>query len=233
MLCFTIRNGRNNVITEVILAGLKHTCRCCRRNTEDHFKNHLTVHPQCELCLFEVKKLNDANFWGKVCSICGKKFESERLKLVHIKKHDVQREICELCDETFCSKFNFRRHLVEHHNVFLHANNGPYDGTEDDEHYKFTCNYCQKDFKYERNVVSHIEKVHFGKDECECNICGAKLTRKYNLKTHLAEQHGVVNVGLALNRESLKVYMCSLCDKKFHRRYHLTDHQKVHNEKKE
>ena len=91
----------------------------------------------------------------------------------------------------------------------------------------------QKRMKYERNVVSHIEKVHFGKDECVCNICEAKLTRKYNLKTHLAEQHGVVNYGLALNRESLKLYTCTVCDKKFHRRYHLTDHQQVHNEKKD
>ena len=50
-----MKHGRNYSIKEVILAGLKHSCRCCRRNTEDHFKNHLTVHPQCELCLFEVK----------------------------------------------------------------------------------------------------------------------------------------------------------------------------------
>ena len=106
----------------------------------------------------------------------------------HKKKHGVPKETCDICEETFPSKFHFQRLLVEMHNLFLHANNGPVDGTDEDEIYKFTFNYCQKDFKYERNIVAHIEKVHYGRDECECNICGKIFTRGYNLKTNLAEQ---------------------------------------------
>ena len=228
-----LKNGRNYQVEEITLAGLKNICICCRRNTEDHFNHHLSPHPQCELCVFETKTLTDKDFWKKVCSVCGKKFEDERLKVIHKKKHEVPKETCDICEETFSSKFNFQRHLVEMHNVFLQANNGPVDGTEEEENYKFTCNYCQKDFKYERNVVAHIEKVHYGRDECECNICGLKFTRGYNLKSHLAEQHSVLNVGLSLHRESPRVYSCAICAKEFLRKNNLTQHEKVHKEQKE
>ena len=227
------KNGRNYETDEIVLSGLKLVCKCCRRNTEDHFKNHLSMHPVCELCLFEGKTRNDKNFWNKVCNICGKRFDSELLKNIHKKKHDVERSFCELCSETFSSKSNFQRHLVEQHNVFLHANNGPYDGTEIDEDYKFTCNYCQKEFKYERNVVAHINNVHFGTDECECKICSMRFTSRFSLKRHLAEQHGVLNIGLSLKRETRQQYICSICGKEFNRRYHLTEHEKNHQETKE
>ena len=225
-----LKNGRNYQQGETVLAGLKLKCTCCRRNTKDHFENHHSIHPICELCVFEVKTLKDEFFWKKVCSICGKWFESEEIMVVHKKKHDVPRETCEICDETFSSKFNFKRHLVEQHNVFLNANNGPYDGTDADEMHKFTCKYCQKEFKYERNVVTHVDKVHFGKDECECKICGVGFTRGYNLKTHLREQHGVLDVGLSLKRESMNMYICSTCKSQFQRRYHLTEHERQHQE---
>ena len=227
-----LKNGRNYQHGETVLAGLKLRCRCCRRNTKDHFENHHSIHPICELCVFEVKTLKDDFFWKKVCSICGKKFESEELMVVHKKKHDVPRETCEICEETFSSKFNFKRHMVEQHNVFLNANNGPYDGTDADELHMFTCNICQKEFRYERNVVTHVEKVHFGKDECECKICGVRFTRRYNLKTHLNEQHGVRDVGLGLKREKIKMYTCSTCKKQFQRRYHLAEHERQHQENK-
>ena len=226
-----LKNGRNYQTTEIILAGLSVKCKCCKIITEDHFKNHLTVHSQCNICLFEVKTKTDPNFWNKVCPVCGKKFETERLKIIHQKKHDIPRPNCEICEENFASKFNYQRHLVEIHNVFLHANNGPFDGTEEDETYKFTCNYCQKEFKYERNVVAHTETVHLNRDLYECRICGTRLNRRFCLKRHLAEQHGVLNFGLSLDRELLTKYMCSICDKAFKRRYHLDEHMKIHEEK--
>ena len=227
-----LKNGRNYQIDEVILAGLPLKCKCCRRITEDHFRNHLTTHSQCNICVFEAKTKTDRSFWNKVCPTCGKKFDSERLKIIHQKKHDIPRPVCEICDESFSSKFNFQRHLVENHNVFIHANNGPFEGTDEDEKYKFTCSYCQKEFKYERNVVAHIETIHFNRDVCECRICGARLVKRFYLKRHLAEQHGVLNFGLSLDREQLPKYTCSICDKEFKRRYHLSEHEKVHQVKK-
>ena len=105
-----------------------------------------------------------------VRNICGKKFETEKSKNNHRREHDVLREICNYCGDNFSRKSSFQRHLLEQHNVFQHANNCPMDGTEDDEEFKFKCNICQKEFKYERNVVAHIDAVHYQRDECKCII---------------------------------------------------------------
>ena len=227
-----LKDGRHLQSEEVILAGMKTICKCCRTITEDHFKNHLIIHSQCNICLFEVKTKDNPTFWGKVCQVCGKKFESEQLRIFHQKKHDVPRLICEICEGTFSSKFNFKRHLVESHNVFLDANNGPIDGTHEDENYKFTCSYCQKDYKYERNVVAHIFTVHSSQDACECKLCGKKITRMNNLKRHLAEQHGMLNFKLSLDRENFIQHSCSICEKVFKRRYNLEIHKQVHLDQK-
>ena len=226
-----LKNGRNYEVDKVALAGLQLQCMCCKQITDDHFRNHLTTHPLCELCLFEMKTMEDKNFWKKVCNICGKKFDSEHLKYVHKKKHDTVRPTCEICGEKFSQKYNFQRHLVEQHNVFLHANNGPYDGTNNDENYKFTCSYCNKEFKYERNVVAHINTVHFQSDDCECKICGTTFTRRSSMNRHLAEQHGIVNVGLSIHRETTRQHKCKTCDQEFKRRSNLTQHEKIHMER--
>ena len=75
-----LKNGRNYYTKKVILAGLKLKCNPCRNKTEDHFKNHHTVHAHCELCLYAIQMAEDVNFWNLVCNICGTKFETERLK---------------------------------------------------------------------------------------------------------------------------------------------------------
>ena len=227
------KNGRNYRVNQVILADMKLKCQICRRNTVDHFSNHHAVHADCELCLYETKTMEDIHFWNKVCHICGKKFETERLKEIHRKKHDVAKEQCEYCGKCFSSKFNFQRHLIEQHNVFQHSNNGPFDGKEEDEEYKFECNICKRNFKYERNVIAHIDTIHYRRDECECKLCGMQITRKSNLKRHLAEQHGMIDVERELYRESLKVFTCNVCKKQFKRKFHLYEHEKIHRDIRE
>ena len=221
------KDGRRLQTGEVILAGMKSDCEHCTSITEDHFRNHLSFHSQCNICLYEVKSKDDINFWLKVCQVCGKKFDCEKLKIFHQKRHDVPSMICEICQGSFSSKYNFKRHLNEAHNVFLDANNGPIDGTEEDEIYMFTCSYCQKECKYERNVVTHIMTVHFERDTCRCKLCGAKFTRRDNLKRHLGEQHDLINIGLSLDREEIKEFSCSVCGK-FGRKNNLIQHEQIH-----
>ena len=91
-------------------------------------------------------------------------FETEKLRNVHQKKHEIKKHQCEYCGKSFSSKANFQRHLVEKHNVFQHANNVPLDGTEGDEANKYECNICGKEFKYERNTVAHIHTIHYERD---------------------------------------------------------------------
>ena len=89
-----------------------------------------------------------------------------------------------------------------------------------------------EDYKYERNVVAHILTVHSSQDACECKLCGKKITRMNNLKRHLAEQHGMLNFKLSLDRENLIQHSCSICEKVFKRRYNLEIHKQVHLDQK-
>ena len=223
-----LTNGRNYQTNTSTFAGLPLDCIGCRRRTDDHFANHHVVHLHCDMCLFETKTAEDIYFWKKVCSICGKKFDSERLKEIHRKKHDFPKEQCHYCGQVFSTKYNFQRHLIEKHNTFQNTNNGPFDGIAEDEEYKFTCNLCQKEFKYERNVVAHIETVHHRSTECKCGLCGKILTRKSNLKVHLAEQHGILDVDRELKRDHHKKYTCNVCGKEFYRKSHLDEHKETH-----
>ena len=220
--------GRNYRNKRIILAGLPVKCNKCRNKIQDHYKNHHVLHLQCDLCLFESKTSDDAGFWDKVCKICGKKFDRNYLKEIHLKKHDKDEEQCEYCGKLFVSKFNFQRHLIEQHDVYQHANNGPYDGLLEDEKFKYECAICMKEFKYERNVYAHMYTVHYKRIACQCNICGQNITKKSNLKRHLAEQHQVINTDRELPRESLNRYECEVCLKQFKRKTALISHMEIH-----
>ena len=224
--------GRNYINKRIILAGLKCRCIKCRKKIQDHFKHHHVLHTHCELCLFESKTSEDSVFWDKVCKICGKKYDSKRLKDVHFAKHDKDQEHCEYCGHLFVSKFTYQRHLIEEHNIHQHANNGPYEGTTEDESFKYECTICMKEFKYERNVYAHMYAVHYKRAACECKVCGKKIANKSNLKRHICEQHKLLNIDRELPRESFKIFMCQVCLKQFNRKSTLNDHMKVHDQKR-
>ena len=73
------------------------------------------------------------------------------------------------------------------------ANNGPFEGTKEDEEWKYVCRICEKDTAYERNVYAHMFEVHYKLFMCQCQVCGENITKKANLKRHLEEQHGIIN----------------------------------------
>ena len=228
-----LKGGRNYRREEIVLAGLKCKCNKCRKKILDHFKHHHVLHAHCEVCLYESKTSEDARFWDKVCKICGKKYENKHLKEVHILKHDKNKmQTCEYCDKHFVSKYTYRRHLIEQHDIHQHANNGPYDGTRDDENFKYRCTICMKEFKYERNVYAHMYSIHYKHFACECKICGRNITSKSNLKRHLSEQHDFIDIGREVPRESLQIFPCDICMKQFKRKTTLIEHMEIHKEKR-
>ena len=227
-----VKHGRNYHFSEVILAGLKRACMRCRSDVEEHFLKHLVFHPQCKICLYESKTVDDENFWKFVCSMCGKRFDTEYLKHVHMEKHNVPRNECVHCPETFASKFNFHRHLIEQHNSFQEDNNGLIDGSEEEKGFHYVCKECGKECKYYRNAVAHIAQFHEKKDLCSCRICGKAISYSSNLKSHYKEVHGVLDLGREICRETYQIHECRVCEKKFKRKSHLTIHLTTHNQER-
>ena len=223
-----LRGGRNYRNKETIFAGIKRDCENCRGIIQDHLKNHLVLHVHCDLCVYESKSSLNLKFWKRVCNICGKKYKSEQSKEIHLYKHDNNEEKCEYCGKIFVNQFTYQRHLSEQHRVHQHANNGPFEGMKEDDYFKYVCPICTKDFNYERNVYAHMFEVHFKHSMCRCKVCGEIITKKSNLKRHLKEQHGIINIDREVTREQLKSFCCEVCGKQFNRKSNMIDHMKIH-----
>ena len=218
---------------KVTFAGKKSKCKKCRENVKDHFENHNVFHVHCDLCVHESKSSVEPDFWEKVCKICGKKYETERLKDIHFfSQHKLDKEQCDYCGKQFNTKFTFQRHLVEQHQVHQQANNGHYDGTKEDEELKYACKICTREFKYKRNIYAHMHEVHYRQFTCQCSICGKELSKQSNLKRHLQEQHDIYDMNRELPREISKSFICLKCGTKFLRKSNLLEHVKIHDEKR-
>ena len=223
-----LNSGRNYRNKKRIFAGIKRKCDNCRRKIQDHFKNHLVIHVHCDLCVHESKSSDCFGFWDTVCKICGKKFETQGKKENHINKHKETENQCGYCGKIFGSTFTYQRHLTEQHQVHQHANNGPFEGMKEDDDWKYVCTICKKDFKYERNVYTHMFEVHYKQSLCQCTVCGENITKKANLKRHLEEQHGIINTERHVPREQLKSFICQICGSTFKRKSNMIEHMKVH-----
>ncbi|XP_067932521.1 uncharacterized protein [Watersipora subatra] len=91
----------------------------------------------------------------------------------------------------------------------------------------FTCDQC-KDKKFETRDVDiylrHVKSVHGKLTAVLCELCGTSFKRADSLAIHQLTFHGP---GVE------KRHKCDNCDKRFLRKAHLQEHQRVHNNKKE
>jgi hypothetical protein len=82
------------------------------------------------------------------------------------------------------------------------------------------CPICGKNIK--QDLKPHMERVHEGKKDCLCLICGSIFYADKDLKAHIKSVH-----------EKLKPHKCSLCDSSFFKSYGLRQHtESVHEGKR-
>merc|ERR1712126_574814 len=89
---------------------------------------------------------------------------------------------------------------------------------------KHPCFQCPQEFFSSISLIEHEEVVHGVvnqsktpnvRDKFECNLCGYKFTRQYNLKQHIEAVH-----------EGRK-FPCQLCDKQFTQQSRLNYHMRA------
>ena len=235
---------RNRVVETVKFAGIKKSCIECRRNVFDHFRNHLDIHLQCNLCCFQLATLEDITFWGKVCNICGKVFASESPKKInwHKKIHTDSEEFeCIVCKEIFKRKFTLKRHLHEEHeklnimdsnesNILNHfetineGNQTKSNAAEKDET-SFTCLECNKEFRLQRYLERHVELIHRRSDSGNViNVKCKKDFKFHQLNVHMKNQSDTY----IFLQEKHTEHCCKMCDKKFNRKDYLKKHEQTH-----
>lgn len=231
------KHGQSFHLKCVKYAGLKLSCKKCKKNTKEHFQNHLTAHLQCKHCQHELKSMEEDCFWQRVCSVCGKEFKTIALRRAHQARHAIPRYRCDLCDKTCVNKFTFQRHLVETHSI---VQDFEYDSEHTDEEEleegSFTCTICGKRYSNHRNMKRHLSSSHMNSRKPKCKVCNKEFQTAFNLKVHLKMQHKVIQSTIAVESKiptsEPTEYKCETCLKVFYSKSNLCRHiQGVHQKK--
>jgi KRAB domain-containing zinc finger protein len=147
-----------------------------------------------------------------VCLRCNLVYDSKEVLKDHVLKEHKDRadyKLCRKCSRYIrCHEISLEKHMEEC--------TGPVP---------FKCKFCEKEFKYESSLKSHI--IRHDPDapkRFNCPQCAYKSNYKANLKKHLKNIHNTERVK--------KEFPCTFenCEKKFHTEDNLKRHLKFHSD---
>ena len=84
------------------------------------------------------------------------------------------------------------------------------------EHYKYTCRYCESEFKYRNQLLHHVKTMHLGR-QFACRQCQRSYVSISGLNEHVNKMH-----------KQLSRYRCETCGKGFMDRSRYYDHIAAH-----
>ncbi len=220
---------------------LKKNCPICQKELNyTNLKRHLDTHKSLDLR----KQLK--------CLICNQLCTNKRNLLHHMLSHrgENTRE-CPVCNQKVT---NLSRHIINAHSK--HKISCPicskqiqkisidrHMQTHDENRKRYVCTGCDKSFSSEGNLKRHSQS-HIGDGMVTCPVCRGKYSPG-SLPVHLKNAHGERNSetcticgGSFLNlsrhlltHNSVKV-KCPTCTKEYKNKYLLSEHMKIHNERK-
>ncbi|KAL5013297.1 hypothetical protein ScPMuIL_007567 [Solemya velum] len=193
----------------------RHLKKCPRVNqSDDPETKELIIGPyKCEQCDYSAKKramlarhLTIHNtFICLRCPFVGDTRDSwqDHMKAEH--KDRADQKLCKLCSRYIkCSEIPLEKHMAEC------KGRTP-----------FTCATCDKEFKYESSLKSHM--ISHNPDEPKkfhCTSCDYESNYKANLKKHLKNLH----------EERVRNIQCPKCDKLFYTEDNMRRHLKLHSQ---
>lgn len=189
-------------------------------------------------------RLTHLNIRRFPCALCGKKFGNGAGRDLHISgKHLKEKPYpCghQGCGASFSTIFQRRSHQR------VHVSPG--------QRTKYSCDQCSKEYTCPESLRRHVNFVHLNLGHlCEVANCGKVFYQAFQLRRHVAEEHGGAKierfgcdlchktfklktyVARHLAREhtpaSLKPFVCQTCGKSFKLREGLTEHSRIHGSK--
>nr|CAD7195583.1 unnamed protein product [Timema douglasi] len=166
-----------------------------------------------------------------VCTICGKGYKyNSRLQNHHMHVHQDKRSFkCDLCDETYDGKYDYKKHLESH-------------GGE----LPLYCALCEKFFKKKSSLRIHLSR-HTTNPRFSCSHCPIKLYTKKDLELH-SMKHSKdytikcdycllffkgkksLNVHLKTHEDKVKTknHICEECGRQYSNMGALTNHIRSH-----
>jgi len=190
---------------------------------------------------------------GYICETCCKVFPKlEYLKEHRKKVHSEKRFACTLCDKVLKSKDAIKKHMTVHtgerNYICKHCGKAFADPSSRNQHEKYqhpsegteiVCKECGKQFKYPRNLKLHMVHHSQGKP-----YDGQRNSYSNEIKVEALKwvsEIGATKTALKLNIPVSAIrnwvaacksdYQCSRCEKTFHSKQRLTEHERtIHNE---
>ena len=106
------------------------------------------------------------------CKICEKSFRKAKQMVLHSKRHnEIDKPFkCDICKTYFIERRNLIQHRMKYHLDKFKDQNELRQITFHNESKLYTCNVCNREFFFERQLICHLNK-HTEVKSFKCKIC--------------------------------------------------------------
>ncbi|XP_078040238.1 uncharacterized protein LOC144471751 [Augochlora pura] len=182
-------------------------------NRRDGLRLHMRVH----------EKTDSRGLKECSCQVCGEKFPNHSTLVIHRNRvhKDGRQYTCHICNRSMISTRSLEWHMSHIHNESLPgAVKEDSDGTPEKK--RVSCYHCNKTFKTEMILRTHIKNTHMEKDPMKCLDCELTFTSEVRLKHHMMVTHNRLEGTLP----------CPHCPKRFVNQLRLKTHMISHSEER-
>ncbi|XP_076247509.1 uncharacterized protein LOC143187292 isoform X2 [Calliopsis andreniformis] len=182
-------------------------------NRRDGLRLHMRVH----------EKTDSRGLKECSCQVCGEKFPNHSTLVIHRNRvhKDGRQYTCHICNRSMISTRSLEWHMSHIHNESLPGIvKEEVDGTPDKK--RVSCYHCNKTFKTEMILRTHIKNTHMEKDPMKCLDCELTFTSEVRLRHHMMVTHNRLEGTLP----------CPHCPKRFVNQLRLKTHMISHSEER-
>lgn len=182
-------------------------------NRRDGLRLHMRVH----------EKTDSRGLKECSCQVCGEKFPNHSMLVIHRNRvhKDGRQYTCHICNRSMISPRSLEWHMSHIHNEALPGEVKP-DPDVPQEKKRVTCYHCEKTFKTEMILRTHIKNTHVEKDPMKCGECDQAFTSEVRLRHHMMVVHNRLEGTLP----------CPHCPKRFVNQLRLKTHMISHSEER-
>ncbi|XP_076163467.1 uncharacterized protein LOC143144698 [Ptiloglossa arizonensis] len=182
-------------------------------NRRDGLRLHMRVH----------EKTDSRGLKECSCQVCGEKFPNHSTLVIHRNRvhKDGRQYTCHICNRSMISTRSLEWHMSHIHNESLPGVvKEDVDGTPEKK--RVSCYHCNKTFKTEMILRTHIKNTHMEKDPMKCLDCELTFTSEVRLRHHMMVTHNRLEGTLP----------CPHCPKRFVNQLRLKTHMISHSEER-
>ncbi|XP_070151270.1 uncharacterized protein [Polyergus mexicanus] len=181
-------------------------------NRRDGLRLHMKVH----------EKTGSRGLKECSCQVCGEKFPNHSTLVIHRNRvhKDGRQYTCHICNRSMISTRSLEWHMSHIHNESMPGITRDESGPPEKK--RVSCYHCNKTFKTEMILRTHIKNTHMEKDPMKCSDCDETFTSEVRLRHHMMVAHNRLEGTLA----------CPHCPKRFVNQLRLKTHMISHSEER-